>query len=121
MEFELGSWGSGGILGNTRATGAGGGEHDGIEEGRDREVMSTEGDRGRLPEEEWELGDGESSGAGGGGRMKWKVREAICIWDLLANLKGADERNEDRRTYRLRGPYSHCQTRHHRPKRHFGP
>lgn len=45
------------------------------------EVISTEGERGRFAED-WELGEGESSGAGGGGRTKWKVREAICICDL---------------------------------------
>ncbi len=44
-------------------------------------VISTEGERALLPED-WELGEGESSGGAGGGRMKWKVREAICICDL---------------------------------------
>lgn len=46
----------------------GGGEHDGSEEGGDKDVISTEGERGRFPED-CELGDGESSGAGGGGKM----------------------------------------------------
>ena len=40
------------------------------------DVISTDGERGRLAED-CELGEGESSGAGGGGRTKWKVREAI--------------------------------------------
>lgn len=44
-------------------------------------MISREGDRGRLLED-CELGDGVSSGGGGGGSTKWKVREAICIWDL---------------------------------------
>ena len=48
----------------------GGGEQEGIEEGGDKEVISTDGERGRFPDEECELGDGESSGAGGGGKMK---------------------------------------------------
>ncbi len=82
MGNGVGSWVSGGLLGSAVVTVAGGGEHDGIDEGGDKEVMSTEGERGRFPEEEWELGDGESSGAGGGGKMKWNVREAICICDL---------------------------------------
>lgn len=34
------------------------------------EVMSTEGERGLFSTEDRELGEGESSGAGGGGRMK---------------------------------------------------
>lgn len=40
------------------------------------DVISTDGERGLLAED-CELGEGESSGAGGGGRTKWKVREAI--------------------------------------------
>ena len=60
-----------------------GGDDGGMEEGGDmeaatsNEVMSTEGERGLLSMEDSELGEGESSGAGGGGRMKWKVRDAI--------------------------------------------
>ena len=38
--------------------------------------MSTDGERGRFVED-CELGEGVSSGGGGGGRIKWKVREAI--------------------------------------------
>jgi hypothetical protein len=38
--------------------------------------MSTEGERWRFAED-CELGEGVSSGGGGGGRIKWKVREAI--------------------------------------------
>lgn len=77
--LELGNDASdnGGIfVGNGGETGAGGGggEHGGIEDGGDIEVtstMSSEGDRERTRlSDEWELGDGESSGAGGGGRMK---------------------------------------------------
>lgn len=45
------------------------------------DVMSREGDRGRLLDD-CELGDGVSSGGGGGGRTKWNVRDAIWIWDL---------------------------------------
>lgn len=58
------SWGTGG-----------GGEHEGIEESGDIEVMSTEGERPRR-EDSWDVaGDGESSrGAtvigGGGGKTK---------------------------------------------------
>lgn len=48
---------------------AGGGEWDGCDEGGDIEVMSMEGDRGRCAED-CELGDGVSSGGGGGGRTK---------------------------------------------------
>lgn len=64
----------GGILGA-----GGGGEVEGIEEAGDKEVISTistEGERGGLADD-CELGEGESSGTGGGGRTKWKVREAI--------------------------------------------
>ena len=50
------------------------------------EVMSTEGERALLTED-WELGEGVSSGAGGGGRTKWKVRDAICIWDLQGRIR----------------------------------
>lgn len=38
--------------------------------------MSTEGDRCRFADD-CELGDGVSSGGGGGGRTKWNSREAI--------------------------------------------
>ena len=75
------SWGSGGGGGSLAARG--GGECGGRDEGGEIDVMSTEGDRGRLfAEDDWELGDGVSSGGGGGGRTKWKVREAIWICDL---------------------------------------
>jgi hypothetical protein len=68
----------GGVLGRR-----GGGEHDGNERAGEKEVMSREGDRVRvrpLRGEDVELGEGESSGAGG--RTKWNVREAIWICDL---------------------------------------
>ena len=75
MLLELGNDASdnGGIFaGNGGETGArGGGEHGGMEDGGEIEVtstMSSEGDRERARlSDEWELGDGESSGAGGGG------------------------------------------------------
>ena len=47
----------------------GGGEREGMDEGGEIEVISTDGERGRLADE-CELGDGESSGAGGGGSTK---------------------------------------------------
>ena len=61
-----------------------GGEEGGIEDGGDievtsSEVTSTDGERGRFSAEDRELGEGESSGAGGGGSTKWNVRDAICI------------------------------------------
>ncbi len=86
IEFEFGSCGSGsgGVFfgGGEVRTAVTGGEHGGMDEGGDMEVtskdvMSTEGERGRCSTEDKELGEGESSGAGGGGRMKWKVRDAI--------------------------------------------
>lgn len=85
IAFEFGSAvsGNGGIFGAAEGTCAGGGDSDGREEGGEYEVISTEGERARLPED-CELGDGESSGGAGGGRIKWKVREAICICDLSA-------------------------------------
>lgn len=58
--------------------GAGG---EGSEESGDNEVTSIEGDRCRVVEA-GELGVGESSGTGGGGRTKWKTRVAIWICDL---------------------------------------
>lgn len=81
MELELGSCGSGNsgaLFGGEAATlaTAAGGEQGGIEEGGETEatssdVMSTEGERRRFPAEEWELGEGESSGgATGGGKTK---------------------------------------------------
>lgn len=58
----------------------GGGEWEGMEDKGDREVISTEGERGRpAAAEDCEDGDGESSGTAGGGRTKWKVRDAIWI------------------------------------------
>lgn len=83
MAFELGNAlsGRGGILGAAGGTCTGGGDSEGNEEGGEYVVISTEGERALLPED-WELGEGESSGGAGGGRMKWKVREAICICDL---------------------------------------
>ena len=84
IAFEVGSCEcesySGGILGCRGETWTGGGEHEGREEGGEKEVMSTEGDRARCAEEEGELGVDESSGPSGvGGRTKWNVREAIWI------------------------------------------
>lgn len=77
MLFVFGSCGSGDFGGGT-GTETGGGEFEGREEGGEIDVMSTEGERARCTDE-FELGDGESSGAGGGGSTKWKVLEAICI------------------------------------------
>ena len=57
---------NGGISGTGHACAVGGGDREGIEEGGEMDVISTEGDRGRFMDE-CELGDGESSGAGGGG------------------------------------------------------
>ena len=131
MELELGNCGSGNrgtLFGGEPATSAAaaGGEQGGIEEGGEieatsRDVMSTDGERRRLPAEEWELGEGESSGGGtaGGGRMKWKVRDAICICDL----RRTDEGNTTLLTTvvltcHLEGPDCHCLTRPRRPKRH---
>ncbi len=86
IAFEFGSvWGigrgRGGALRGGGDIGPGGGEPEGSGEGGDREVMSTDGERGR-PVESLGLGGGESSGAGGGGSTKWNVREAIWICDL---------------------------------------
>lgn len=55
-------------------TGGGGGEGEGGADSGETEVMSTDGDRTR-PSDEGELGATESSG--GGGKTKWKVRDAI--------------------------------------------
>ena len=49
--------------------GGGGEERDGCDEGGEMDVMSTDGERGRFAED-CELGDGVSSGGGGGGRTK---------------------------------------------------
>ena len=57
---------SGGISGAGHGCVVGGGVREGIEEGGEIDVISTEGDRGRFTDE-CELGEGESSGAGGGG------------------------------------------------------
>lgn len=54
---------------------------EGGDDAGEREVMSIEGDNWRVLEP-GELGDGESSGAGAGGRMKWNILEAIWICDL---------------------------------------
>ena len=56
---------------------------DGIDEGgvMSMPVMSTDGERARR-EDAREDGDGESSGAGGGGSTNRKVRDAIWICDL---------------------------------------
>jgi hypothetical protein len=59
----------------------GGGVCEGCDDGGEMDVISREGERGRLMED-CELGDGVSSGGGGGGRTKWNVRDAICICDL---------------------------------------
>lgn len=82
IEFELGSSCEGSTLtlggrGLTGGSGVGGrglissrtGEWDGCEEGGEMEVMSTDGERARFAED-WELGEGVSSGAGGGGNTK---------------------------------------------------
>jgi len=45
-------------------------------------VMSTDGERGRFADD-CELGEGESSGTGDGGRTKWNFREAIWISELI--------------------------------------
>jgi hypothetical protein len=71
--------GSGGGCGNLASRG--GGECDGREEGGDIDVISTDGERGRLVDE-GELGDVTSSVGGGGGSTKWNILLAICIWDL---------------------------------------
>ena len=80
IEFEFGSEGSGsgGIFlgGEGTVVGAARGEFGGMDEGGEievisRDVTSTDGDRGRISPDEWELGEGVSSGgAGGGGRWK---------------------------------------------------
>jgi hypothetical protein len=80
IEFVLGNdnSGSGGtfLSGKDTSTAATGGEHGGIEDGGEMEVtssdvMSTEGERRRFSAEEWEEGEGESSGGSrGGGRTK---------------------------------------------------
>ena len=44
-------------------------------------MIPTEGDQGQLVED-CDLEDGVFSGGGGGGRMKWNVRDAIWICDL---------------------------------------
>lgn len=55
---------------------AGGGVWDGCDDGGEMDVISRDGERGRLTED-CELGDGVSSGGGGGGSIKWNVRDAI--------------------------------------------
>jgi len=73
IEFELGKVGGGigGTLGGAEITFEGGGEHEGRDEGGEYDVISTDGERARgADEDEGELGDGESSGAGGGGNTK---------------------------------------------------
>lgn len=47
------------------------------------DVISTDGERARLADD-WELGDGVSSGGEGGGRTNVNVRDAICMCDLQA-------------------------------------
>lgn len=44
-------------------------EGEGKDEAGDKDVISIDGDKCRVVED-GELGEGESSGAGGGGRMK---------------------------------------------------
>jgi hypothetical protein len=83
ITFEFGSaWAIGGGRGGAfRGGGEAGPGGEGSGEGGDRDVMSTDGDRG-LAGDDWGLGDTESSGAGGGGSTKWNVREAIWICEL---------------------------------------
>ena len=72
MALEFGSCGSGDgehLSGRCGDASRGGGECEGREEGGDIDVMSTDGDRARGTEE-FEDGEGESSGAGGGGSTK---------------------------------------------------
>jgi hypothetical protein len=72
MLLVFGSCGSGdgaSFGGGTGGAEIGGGEFGGKEEGGDIDVISTEGERARCIDE-FELGDGESSGAGGGGSTK---------------------------------------------------
>ena len=72
IALEFGSCGSGEGEHFGRPCGSasrGGGECEGREEGGDIDVMSTDGERARGTEE-LEDGEGESSGAGGGGSTK---------------------------------------------------
>src|SRR5258707_14062140 len=48
--------------------------------------MTTDG-AGCRKGDRWGMGDGESSGAGGGGSTKWNVREAIWICELRMRQK----------------------------------
>ena len=75
--------GIGGSTGSGLGAGSFGGpaRGEGGEDAGEREVMSMEGDNWRVLEP-GELGDGESSGGGDGGKIKWNVLEAICIDDL---------------------------------------
>ena len=118
MAFEFGraTSGSGGILGAAEGTCAGGGDSDGREEGGEYVVMSTEGDLARFPEDS-ELGDGESSGGAGGGRTKWKVRDAICICELGELSARHMRRMEKGRTGHSEEPCYHFLTKHHPPTR----
>ncbi len=91
LAFDFGSAGAigggrGGPLRGGREAGPGGGDTEGSGEGGDTEVMSTDRDRCRKGSV-WVLGDGESSGAGGGGSTKWNVREAIWICELRMRQK----------------------------------
>ena len=88
------------------------------------EVMSTEGERALLTED-WELGEGVSSGAGGGGRTKWKVRDAICIWDLqdhnsCQQLPVNTFSRRWGRTFLPKEPVFRRQTRRRPPRRRCG-
>jgi hypothetical protein len=99
---------SGGVSGRT-----GGGEYDGRERTGENEVTSREGERPRRGEEVEELGDDESSGAGGS--TKWNVREAIWICDLNKRIRGKDIGAVCELTFpQAERGYQH-QTRRHRP------
>lgn len=78
---------------------------EGCDEGGEMDVTSREGERARLLED-WELGDGVSSGGGGGGRTKWNVRDAICIWDLNLVLVSRRVQGLVCRPFSQRGPRS---------------
>lgn len=55
MTFELGSWGGSGmggaLIGEAGVSWTGGGDTEGMDEGGENEVMSTDGERGRLKED----------------------------------------------------------------------
>jgi hypothetical protein len=94
--------------------------------GGERDVTSTEGEPGRdmlsVKPEELEPGEGGSSGGGweGGGRTKWKVREAIWIWELRAICDQKESKKRTKvRTAHPKPPYYRSVTKRYPPRHRF--